>query len=142
MTINLDALSHKELEDLITSAEAHIKASRAENIKTVRGKIDALLTSQGLTLADVFTTRGGKGAKTGAVAPKYQTPSNSTQTWSGRGKRPLWFVEALKGRGVTADSLLIAASPKNPSLAKAAKPAKTASKKAAPKKAVKKTAKK
>jgi DNA-binding protein H-NS len=101
-----------------------------------------LLTSQGLTLADVFTTRGGKGAKTGAVAPKYQNPSNSTQTWSGRGKRPLWFVEALKGRGVTADSLLIAASPKNPSLAKAAKPAKTASKKAAPKKAVKKTAKK
>jgi DNA-binding protein H-NS len=94
MTINLDALSHKELEDLITSAEAHIKASRAENIKTVRGKIDALLTSQGLTLADVFTTRGGKGAKTGAVAPKYQNPSNAMQTWSGRGKRPLWFVEA------------------------------------------------
>jgi DNA-binding protein H-NS len=138
MAINIDALSHKELEDLITTAESHIKASRAANIKSVRDKIEALLTSNGLTLADVFSLRGGKGGKTGSVAPKYRNPSNAAQTWSGRGKRPLWFVEALKGRGVTADSLLIADAVKNPSPAKTPKPAKVAGKKAAPKKSAKK----
>jgi DNA-binding protein H-NS len=145
MAINLDALSHKELEDLINSAESHIKASRADTIKTTRGKIETLLTSNGLTLAEVFPTRVGKVGKTGTVAPKYQNPSNTTQTWSGRGKRPLWFVEALKGRGVTEESLLIAQGPKSVAPAKTAKPAKvakSANKKTTPKKAAKKAAKK
>jgi DNA-binding protein H-NS len=142
MAINLEALSHKELEDLINSAESHIKASRADTIKTTRGKIEALLASNGLTLAEVFPTRGGKSGKTGTVAPKYQNPSNTTQTWSGRGKRPLWFVDALKGRGITEDSLLIAPAPKTVAPAKTAKPAKVATKKASTKKAVKKAAKK
>jgi DNA-binding protein H-NS len=142
MAINLEALSHKELEDLINSAESHIKASRADTIKATRSKIEALLTSNGLTLAEVFPTRGGKGGKTGTVAPKYQNPSNATQTWSGRGKRPLWFVEALKGRGVTEANLLIAPASKTVASAKTAKPAKVATQKASPKKAVKKTAKK
>jgi DNA-binding protein H-NS len=145
MAINLEALSHKELEDLINSAESHIKASRADTIKTTRGKIEALLTSNSLTLAEVFPTRGGgagKSKKTGTVAPKYQNPSNTTQTWSGRGKRPLWFVDALKGRGVTAESLLIALASKTVVPAKANKSAKVLTKKVASKKAAKNVAKK
>jgi DNA-binding protein H-NS len=87
MAINLEALSHKELEDLINNAESHIKASRAENIKTVRSKIETLLTTNGLNLVDVFPTRGSKVGSKSVVAPKYQNPSNGAQTWSGRGKR-------------------------------------------------------
>lgn len=49
--------------------------------------------------------------------------------WSGRGKRPLWFNQALKKKGVTAESLLIAGA-----MVKAA-PAKKAAKKAPAKKA-------
>jgi DNA-binding protein H-NS len=142
MAINLEALSHKELEDLINNAESHIKASRAENIKTVRSKIETLLTTNGLNLVDVFPTRGSKVGSKSVVAPKYQNPSNGAQTWSGRGKRPLWFVEALKARGVTAESFLIAPASKTAAPSKSAKVTKAAVKKAAPKKAVKKAAKK
>jgi DNA-binding protein H-NS len=30
------------------------------------------------------------------VLPKYRNPSAPTQTWSGRGKQPLWLVAALR----------------------------------------------
>jgi len=134
MALNLEALSPKDLQALIADAQSQMHSARANQIQDVRKKIDTLLHNNGLTLADVYPTRGGKGAKKSAVAPKYRNPSNHEQTWSGRGKRPFWFVEALRRRGVTADSLLIAAASKSSATAPA-----TAKK--VPKKAVKKTAK-
>jgi DNA-binding protein H-NS len=40
------------------------------------------------------------------VLPKYCNPSAPTETWSGRGKRPLWLVAAL-GSGSKLDDFLI-----------------------------------
>jgi DNA-binding protein H-NS len=136
MALNLEALSPKELQTLIADAQSQMQAAHANQIQEVRKKIDALLHGKGLTLADVDPTRGSKGGKKSAVAPKYRNPSNEAQTWSGRGKRPFWFVEALKRRGVTAESLLIAAA------SKAASADKTAAKKATKKKVVRKAIKK
>lgn len=119
MAINLDALSPTELEALIKSAEAQMEAARKSQIHEVRAKIETLLKNAGLTLAEVYPTQGGKGAKgPRSVAPKYRNPDNPAQTWSGRGKRPLWFNEALKKRGVTAESLLIQALAKAPATAR------------------------
>jgi len=134
MAINLDSLSPAELQTLIKSAEAQMESARKNHIKEVRTKIDAVLAGAGLTLAEVYPTRGGKGAKgpKATVAPKFRNPENPAQTWSGRGKRPLWFNDALKKKGVTADSLLIGGAP-----AKAA-PAKKTAKKAVKKAAAKK----
>lgn len=41
----------------------------------------------------------------GKVAPKYRNPANADQTWTGRGKPPLWALE-LKNSGIL-DSALI-----------------------------------
>lgn len=135
MAINLDSLSPAELQALIKSAEAQMDAARKNHIHDVRTKMDALLTTAGLTIDDVYPRRGGKAAKgvKTAVAPKYRNPADANQTWSGRGKRPLWFNEALKKKGVTAESLLISGAVPAPAPA-----AKKASKKAAAKKAAKK----
>jgi len=138
MAINLDSLSPSELQALIKSAEAQMESARKNHVREVRAKIDAVLAGAGLTLSDVFPTRGGKGAKgskAAAVAPKYRNPENPAQTWSGRGTHPVWFNQALKKKGVTAESLLIAgASPKAALAKKAVKaarkvPAKKAAKK-------------
>ena len=129
MAIDLKSLSPKELKALIANAESHMQDARASQIQEVRKKIDALLSNSGLTLVDVYPARGGKGGKRGTVAPKYRNPDDPSQTWTGRGKRPLWFVAALKRRGVTAESLLIEGAK-----AKAA-PAKRTAKKAVRKKA-------
>lgn len=111
MPIDLKNLSPKELETLIANASAQLGTARSELIKSTRQKIETLLHSNGLTIHDVYPTRGKKAAasagKTGAVAPKYRSPEDPSVTWSGRGREPEWFKKALKRRGVTKDSLLI-----------------------------------
>ncbi|MGO4703586.1 H-NS histone family protein [Dyella sp. 2RAB6] len=154
MAINLKSLSADQLAALISDARSQLEQSRGQQISEVRAKIEALLRSSGLTLAEVFPRQVGKGHKTkGSVAAKYRNPEDPSQTWSGRGKRPLWLVASLKKRGVTLDSLLIdgasAAAPARGSVATkrgakkvAAKVAKKAGKRAparAAKKATRKT---
>ncbi|MHB1272999.1 MAG: H-NS histone family protein [Rhodanobacter sp.] len=128
MAIDLEALSPAELKALIANAQSQMQAAHVNHVKEVREKIDRLLKTNSLTLEDVYPTRGGKGAKgsKSVVAPKYCNPENAMQTWSGRGKRPSWFVQALKKRGTTAESLLIDGAPQ-------AAPAKAAKKGAAKK---------
>jgi len=113
MAINLDSLSPAELQALIKSAEAQMQSARKSHVQEVRTKIEALLKSAGLTIDEVYPRRGGQRSKgpKAAVAPKYRNPENPAQTWSGRGKRPLWFSEALRKKGVTADSMLIGRAP-------------------------------
>lgn len=108
MTMNLDKLSPTELQALIRTAEAKMESARKNQIQDVRSKIDSILKNAGLMIGEVYPQRGraSKGPKA-TVAPKYRNPADATQTWSGRGKRPVWFVKALKMRGVTPESLLI-----------------------------------
>lgn len=125
MAIDLKTLSPKELQSLIANANAQMQEAKSSQIHDIRKKIDTLLSNAGLSLADVYPTRGGRGGKVGkrgTVAPKYRNPEDPSQTWTGRGKRPLWFVAALKKRGVTAESLLIdgAVARKKPGAAKKA----------------------
>lgn len=138
MAINLNSLSPAELKALIKNAETQMESARKNQVQEVRGKIDALLKGASLSIDEVYPRRGGKGAKSpkAAVAPKYRNPANLAQTWSGRGKRPLWFSDALKKRGVTAESMLIG----SPALK--AVPAKKTVKKVAKKASTKKAAKK
>jgi DNA-binding protein H-NS len=141
MAIDLKNLSPKELQALIANASAHMQEARVAHVRAIKEKIDALLSHAGLSLDDIYPSRGkkvaGKKGKTGSVAPKYRDPSDPSVTWSGRGRQPLWFVKALKRRGVTEADLLIdgaATSAAQPKRAKAAK--KT------PKKAVKRAVRK
>jgi DNA-binding protein H-NS len=126
MAIDLKSLSPKELQALIANANAQMKEAHGSMIQDVRKKIDALLNLSGLTMAEVYPTRGGKKAAgkkgTRSVAPKYRNPANASETWSGRGRQPVWFATAIKKRGVTAESLLIGGTPKAASTKKAAKP--------------------
>ena len=138
MAINLDSLSPAELQALIKSAEAQMQSARKNHIQEVRTRIEGLLKSAGLTIDEVYPRRSGQGSKgpKAAVTPKYRNPENPAQTWSGRGKRPLWFSEALKKKGVTADSMLIGGAATKPAPAKKVAPKVT--KKAPTKKPAKK----
>jgi len=136
MAIDLKTLSPKELQALIANASAQMQEARVSHIQSVKQKIEHLLSQSGLSLDDIYPSRGKKGAgkkgKTGTVAPKYRNPDDASQTWTGRGRQPLWFAQAIKRRGVTVESLLIDG---------AAKPAATAKRAKAPKKVPRKVAK-
>ena len=66
------------------------------------GKILQIAKDSGLSITDITAAmKGGKTAKTPRrakkanvvrtkVEPKYRNPANAEQTWTGRGKMPLW----------------------------------------------------
>ena len=101
MAIDIKSLNHSQLNDLIQKAQARQDELNKEKVTKVREKVHALLKAEGLSFEDVFGAgagvRGaGKRRGTGSVAPKYRNPADPEQTWSGRGKRPRWFNDALK----------------------------------------------
>jgi len=101
MAIDLEKLSSQELDDLIAAAGETKKRLQRERIGEVRKKLTAIARDEGFTIEELFGEGRPRvsGSKGRPVPPKYRNPANEEQTWSGRGKRPRWFVEALdKGR--------------------------------------------
>ncbi|RQR79147.1 H-NS histone family protein [Burkholderia sp. Bp9012] len=114
MDKNLDGLSAKQLQDLIKDAESRLSEARIQEVQKTRAHIDDILSKSGLSLSEVYPETMGKvkvrAKRAGAGVPKYRHPTDPTKTWSGQGKKPNWFVEAIGKRGVTAESLLISAA--------------------------------
>jgi DNA-binding protein H-NS len=105
MAIDLDSLNPKQLNDLILRAEQRKNDLQREKIGKVREKIANLAKAEGFTIEELFATGGRKQAGK-KVKPKYRNPAAPHETWSGRGKRPRWFVAAL-GAGKKEKDLLI-----------------------------------
>ena len=106
MAIDLKSLNASQLDELIRKANARKGDIGKERAAKVRAKVDALIKAEGFTFADLYGGRGGRRGKRGKVAPKYRNPADASMTWSGRGKRPRWFNDALKA-GKSEKSLLI-----------------------------------
>jgi DNA-binding protein H-NS len=98
MAVDIKSLNHTQLVDLINKAQVRQTELRKEKVVKLREKVHALIKAEGYTFEDVFGGHGRVKARrsTGTVAPKYRNPANPEQTWSGRGKRPHWFNDALK----------------------------------------------
>ena len=69
-----------------------------------RAKVEALARELGYSLAELVGTET-KSSRAPAAA-KYRHPEIPALTWSGRGRKPQWFVEALEA-GRTASELEI-----------------------------------
>lgn len=119
MTIDLNALSAKQLDTLINQAKKRKDTlGKRKPVASVRTKLTALARAEGYTIAELFGAgvpaarvaprpaskprkSKGKGKSTGKVAPKYRNPANPSETWAGRGKPPRWLAaEVAKGSKV------------------------------------------
>ena len=87
----LDNLSHAQLLDLQKRIEVAIVERKATEAREVKEKLQALAEKSGFSLAELF---GGKRRGKGSV--KYRNPKDTSQTWTGRGRKPNWLVDALK----------------------------------------------
>ena len=98
MAVDIKNLNHSQLNDLISKAQQRQNELRKEKVVKLREKIHALIKAEGYAFEDIFGPgRAGKTRRSGGtVAPKYRNPADPEQTWSGRGKRPRWFNDALK----------------------------------------------
>lgn len=90
--INLDDFSTDELKEMVKRIEDELEHRRVQEIKQTAIQIRKLAASVGKTAEEVMTIGSHKKSKS---QPKYQNPDDPKQTWTGRGKRPNWFREAI-----------------------------------------------
>lgn len=103
--LNLAKLTATELASLENDLAA-AKAARAQaDVQSIREEVYKLLDKRGYTFGEVFGR--AKGRKTGTVKPKYRNPKDSSETWTGRGRRPRWLEAEMK-KGRSLKSFLIA----------------------------------
>jgi DNA-binding protein H-NS len=83
-----------DLKNQIAETEAEI----VRRMETHREQLEMELREQYEMSAEDFfqLTQKQKSARSRTQAPKYRNPNKPEQTWSGRGKQPKWFVEALE----------------------------------------------
>lgn len=92
----IDTMTYKELLDLQEQVKAAIAERRAAEQDQLKRKVLALARQSGVDVSELFGARSlRKGKKPGV---KYRNPADPTQTWTGRGRKPKWLVEAL-GKG-------------------------------------------
>ena len=110
MTINLDDYSVAELEKLIKQAERKLEKKRMEAVKSAQAEINKIAKDLGVSVDDLLeegkarkkttarktATRKKKAAVRKPAKIKYRNPQDASQTWTGRGKRPVWLREALE----------------------------------------------
>jgi DNA-binding protein H-NS len=101
---NLEAMSLKELQQLQKDLAKAISTYEDRNKAEARAKLEALAKEMGYALTDLIGEKV-KSTRAPAVA-KYRHPQDAALTWSGRGRKPLWFVEALEA-GKTPGELAI-----------------------------------
>ena len=101
---SLDKMSYAQLAELRTQVDRLVDEKQNSERVALRQKLADMAKEHGLTLDEVF----GEGRKgKGSVAPKYRDPKNPENTWTGRGRMPLWLVAATKGSKTKKDHFLI-----------------------------------
>lgn len=104
--VDFNKLSLDELKKLKRDVERAIHSFEHRRLVQAREVLAEKARELGVSLADVLNLdEKGRGRRT-PVEAKYRNPADPNQTWSGRGRKPRWFADALAS-GATADSLLI-----------------------------------
>lgn len=117
---NMSAMQLRQLQKKAAIGLARETAKRVEELRRDYARIAEELTSigaeYGLTLSRVLSSSphdvqaalvtfatntadnpsSAVAQKRKVVAPKYRNPENPTQTWTGRGNRPLWVTSWLE----------------------------------------------
>jgi DNA-binding protein H-NS len=102
--VNLERMTYRELLELQDVVAKTIVTRKEEEKNELKRKLAELADESGFDMEELFGSRrsgGGGGRKTAAAASassavKYRNPKDFSQTWTGRGRKPNWLVDAIK----------------------------------------------
>jgi DNA-binding protein H-NS len=103
---DLTSLSKKELEALQRQVQEALAKSEARRKQDALEAAEAAVKEFGFTLAELLPFASNLKQKTsrkGSREAKFRNPENPNETWSGRGRRPLWFTAQLQAGKSEAD---------------------------------------
>lgn len=92
--IDLSELSSTELKKLKKDVDKAIKTFEERQRKQALAAVEATAREMGYTLQELLA--GSKKTAKKSTPAKYKHPENPSLTWSGRGRQPAWFKEALQ----------------------------------------------
>lgn len=98
LPIDLTTMSSKELSDLQGQVENALKEAVVREKAQARMAAEKAAAEFGFSLTDVFGAADGirrKADDRPVSPPKYRNPEDPMQTWTGRGRKPAWFNDAL-----------------------------------------------
>ncbi|WP_435257068.1 H-NS family nucleoid-associated regulatory protein [Thioclava sp. FR2] len=93
MTLDLNQLSLKELKDLQAQVTKAIASFEDRRKKEAIAELEEKARAMGFSLAEL--TGVSVGRKRAPAAAKYANPADPAETWSGRGRKPRWFNDAI-----------------------------------------------
>ena len=117
MSIDLNSMSKKELLALKARVEKAIQRLEKKTLEQARKAAEEAARKFGVTLDELTGTksgakqgaknrRKGSGKRRAKAAAKYANPDDPSQTWTGRGRQPAWFKQALAA-GRSPEDMLI-----------------------------------
>ena len=111
MATNYSNWTVNQLKKEIIKIQKAIKTKEARDKKAALAKIKAVAKKSGFDLSELVGAASSGGKKPtagkskkkakarGTVEPKYKNPAIPTETWSGRGRQPVWVKEHINGGG-------------------------------------------
>lgn len=91
--INLDKMSLEELLSLQKDVQNAISNFEKRKRAEAKAALEAVAKEHGMSLSEIL---GASIKSSRSAAPaKYKNPADPSQTWSGRGRQPAWFKEAI-----------------------------------------------
>lgn len=96
MDFDLNALSLRELKDLQTRVAKAVATYEDRRKREALSELEDKAREMGFNLAELMSIQSAKATRSRSVSvPKYANPADPSDTWSGRGRKPRWFVDAL-----------------------------------------------
>jgi len=107
MKFNLKTMSRKELEKLRADVDKALEQVSSREMELAIKSAEKAAAAHGFSLAQLTGSekpapkkRGRKpGPKAAnprkAGAPRYKNPADASQTWTGKGRQPVWFKDAV-----------------------------------------------
>lgn len=94
MSTDISTLSLKELKSLQTRIAKEIDGFHDRTKRNALAELEEKARALGFSLAEL--TGAAKTRKRAPAVAKYANPADAADTWSGRGRKPRWFADALK----------------------------------------------
>ena len=107
MTTDIENLDIDQLQALTKKATDLIEQKQRQKLIDAYQKIVAIAQDVGMTPEELVQYGDEESLlNKRSVAPRYRNPQDPLQTWTGRGKKPRWVIDALES-GKTLEDLLI-----------------------------------
>lgn len=106
MANDLSKMSRKQLEKLMKEVQNAISSLEAKERQEAKKAAEAAAAKYGYSLSELTDKKSRKGKPKTQGTPKYANPEDPSQTWTGKGRQPQWFKDAMAA-GTEPESLEI-----------------------------------